>query len=86
MAKAKENREQRRRQQFGGHRATNEAGWPASSPNPVFGGQPAPDDAEAGRPDQDQAEATGAGSGGATEGSQRVVRHSATHASNTQKQ
>jgi hypothetical protein len=83
---ADQNRAERRRKQFGDHRTTSETGWPTSAPNPVFGEGAAPDDAQAGRPDQDQVEQTGAGSGGATEGSQRVVRHSGTHATNTQKQ
>lgn len=82
---AERNREERRRKQFGGHRAKEDAGWPTSAPNPVFGGGPAPDDAETGRPDQDQTEQTGAGTGGATEGAGRVRRHAGTHATNTQK-
>ena len=85
MPKPKENREERRRKQFGGHRPASETTWPTSAPNPVFGGQDAPGEAEAGQPDQDQKANTGAGTGGATESKARVVRHDGTHATNSQK-
>ena len=86
MAKQTENREERRRKQFGGHRPTTETNWPASAPNPVFGDADAPKDALAGGGDQDEKAATGAGTGGATESDGRIVRHQGTHATNTQKQ
>src|SRR5215218_2663350 len=63
----KQNREQRRKQQFGTHRPDDEARWPTSAPNPVFGETEAPDKATTGRPDQDQTAETGPGTGGATE-------------------
>jgi hypothetical protein len=56
------NREERRREQFGKTRSNVDSQWPATEPNPAFGG-----DAVAGRPDQDQTDLTGPGTGGATQ-------------------
>jgi hypothetical protein len=83
------NREQRRAAKFGRHQAPtsqpNANPWPETSPNPVFGGSDAPDDATAGRPDQDQTTATGAGTGGATEQSDRAPRREGARAGNSTK-
>jgi hypothetical protein len=79
------NRAQRRREQFGKHRAATEPGWPASAPNPVFGDGPAPREGETGRPDEDQTDLTGPGTGGATEDGGRIPRHDGSHAANSAK-
>ena len=46
-----QNRQERRRQQFGGGRATEHGGWPTTQPNPALVGEsdatPAADDAPA---------------------------------------
>jgi hypothetical protein len=83
----KPNREQRRREKFGGHRSKGTEPWPASEPNPAFGGAGAgaENEAQAGRPDQDQTKLTGPGTGGATEQEGRVPRHEGTHATNSAK-
>ena len=60
------NREERRREQFGKTRSNADSQWPASEPNPAFG------DAFAGRPDQDQTDLTGPGTGGATQSDGRT--------------
>ena len=64
------NREQRRREKFGGagpvgREQPNQ--WPESQPNPALGTGGGTGDAVTGRPDQDQTNMTGAGAGGATE-------------------
>lgn len=79
------NREQRRQAKFGGRRADDKAAWPTSQPNPAFGGGEAPDDAKAGRPDQDETKMTGTGTGGATESPDRMPEHEGTHGSNSAK-
>ena len=75
----KQNREQRRQAKFGGGRASEKGTWPTSEPNPVFGAAEGPEDATAGRPDQDQTKVTGTGTGGATESPDRMPEHEATH-------
>jgi hypothetical protein len=85
----KPNREQRRREKFGrpGNVGQHDAldPWPESQANPAFerGG----DDQKAytGRPDQDVTRQTGAGTGGATEGNERVIDREGIHGSNSQK-
>jgi hypothetical protein len=47
----KPNRAERRRNKFGGGRATDHGGWPTVQPNPVFSGD-ASDDAAAATPEQ----------------------------------
>jgi hypothetical protein len=47
----KPNRAERRRNKFGGGRATEHGGWPTVQPNPVFTGD-APDDGSAAAPEQ----------------------------------
>jgi hypothetical protein len=64
------NREQRRREKFGGagpvgREQPNQ--WPESQPNPALGTGGGSGDAVTGRADQDQTNMTGAGAGGATE-------------------
>ena len=97
-AKPKEpklNREQRRRQKFGGGRADAEGGWPTSQPNPAFG-ETGQDDGEAVPapaasaavpvpPADVESEPSGPGTGGATEQAGRVARHEGTHATNSAK-
>ena len=95
-AKAEEpklNREQRRRQKFGGGRADAEGGWPTSQPNPAFGesGEEAAEAAPAAAPPVQpppvdvENEPSGPGTGGATEQAGRVPRHQGTHATNSAK-
>jgi hypothetical protein len=79
-AMEKQNRAQRRKGKFGGGRTDEQRAWPASRPNPVFGAQPTAD-AAAGAPDQDRTDATGAGTGGATEQADRAPRDPGTDAS-----
>ncbi|MBA2719606.1 MAG: hypothetical protein H0U52_10245 [Chloroflexi bacterium] len=81
----KHNREQRRQAKFGGGRAKDQGGWPTGEPNPVFGGGEAPEEAIAGRPDQDQTKLTGPGTGGATEQDERMPHHEGVHGSNSAK-
>ncbi len=81
----KQNREQRRQAKFGGGRAKKHGGWPTDEPNPVFGGSEAPEEAIAGRPDQDQTKMTGTGTGGATESPDRMPEHEGTHGGNSAK-
>jgi hypothetical protein len=81
----KKNREQRRQEKFGGGRSSAQGGWPTSEPNPVFGGAEAPEEATAGRPDQDQTKLTGPGTGGATEHAERMPEHEGTHGGNSAK-
>lgn len=85
----KPNREQRRREKFG--RAGNvtqqdlQDPWPESQANPAFGRGGDDQQAYTGRPDQDVTRQTGAGTGGATEGSERVIEQEGIHGSGTQK-
>ena len=79
------NREQRRREKFGGHRVSEKEPWPTSRPNPALAAAGNEDEAKAGRPDQDQTKLTGPGTGGATEQEGRVPRHEGTHATNSTK-
>jgi hypothetical protein len=90
----KPNREQRRRQKFGHAGGATKDPWPQSEANPVFGqGGPADDAGEAtgdpaahtGRPDQDVTHQTGPGSGGATEGSGRIVDREGIHSGDSAK-
>jgi len=46
----KPNRAERRRNRFGGGRATEHGGWPTHQPNPVFTGDGAADEAEPATP------------------------------------
>lgn len=80
----KQNRAQRRKSKFGQGRATELGGWPTTRPNPVFGTDPT-DDAVAGRPDQDQTDLVGPGTGGATEHADRMPEHEGVHGSNSAK-
>jgi hypothetical protein len=50
---AEKNREQRRREKFGGGRASEAGGWPSKRPNPVFTEAGDPVDAVAAVPDQE---------------------------------
>jgi hypothetical protein len=95
-AKAEEpklNREQRRRQKFGGVRADAEGGWPSSRPNPAFGesGEEAAEATAPAAPPVEpppvdvENEPRGPGTGGATEQAGRVARHEGTHATNSAK-
>ena len=68
------NREQRRAQKFGKHRPTADQPWPPSEPNPAVGS-----DAVAGRPDQDQTDLTGPGTGGATQSDGRTPHYEGVH-------
>jgi hypothetical protein len=77
------NRQERRKQQFGSHRPTDQA-WPTTQPNPAFGAD-ATDEAVAGSPDQDQTAETGPGTGGATEQAGRAPRHEGAKAGNSTK-
>jgi hypothetical protein len=54
----KQNRAERRRNKFGGGRATEHGGWPTHQPNPVFGAD-APDGGTA-PPEPDRATTTDA--------------------------
>jgi hypothetical protein len=67
------NREQRRAARFGRHRPDPHEPWPVNKPNPALG------DAVAGRPDQDQTDLTGPGTGGASEPDGRTPHHEGTH-------
>jgi hypothetical protein len=86
----KPNREQRRREKFG--RAGNSIQhdphdpWPQRESNPAFGRGGDDQEAYTGGPDQDVTRQTGAGTGGATEGNERIVNREGIHGSNTQKQ
>jgi hypothetical protein len=65
----KQNRAERRRNKFGGGRATEHGGWPTVQPNPVFSGDtPAEADgdapADAPSPDEPEADKAVAGSPG----------------------
>jgi hypothetical protein len=79
------NREQRRREKYGKAGGVTKEPWPASETNPAL--KRAGDDhaAHSGQPDQDVTHQTGAGTGGATEGDERVVDREGIHGSNTQK-
>jgi hypothetical protein len=90
----KMNREQRRREKFGRTRDATKEPWPQSRANPAFGqGGPADDVAEAagdsgahtGTPDQDVTHETGPGSGGATEGPDRIVDREGIHSGDSAK-
>jgi hypothetical protein len=75
-----QNREQRRRERFGGSGPSgfaNETGQqnPPAAPPPTDG----PDDSVTGTQDQSQTKLTGAGTGGATEPDERTARHSGAH-------
>lgn len=86
----KPNREQRRREKFGHAGGATKEPWPQSEANPAFGqggavdqtGDPA---AHSGAPDQDVTHQTGPGSGGATEGSDRVVDREGIHSGDSAK-
>lgn len=69
------NREQRRREKFGkpGNVARSPEPWPERRPNPAYGQGADEQAAHAGRPDQDVTRNTGPGTGGATEGDDRVI-------------
>jgi hypothetical protein len=71
----RKNREERRRERFGRHRPDAQGGWPASQLNPAFG----KDEARTGRPDQDQTDLTGPGTGGASEPDGRTPHHEGAH-------
>jgi hypothetical protein len=75
QATGRKNREQRRRERFGQHRTEAQGGWPASQPNPAFG----KDESRTGRPDQDQTDLTGPGTGGASEPDGRTPHHEGAH-------
>jgi hypothetical protein len=75
----RKNREERRRERFGRHRPEAQGGWPASQPNPAFG----KDEARTGRPDQDQTDLTGPGTGGASEPDGRTPHHEGAHPGDT---
>ena len=85
----KPNREQRRRAKYGN--AGNVTGhdplapWPESEANPAFGRGGDDQQAYTGQPDQDVTRQTGPGTGGATEGNERVIDREGIHGSNTQK-
>ena len=68
-----ENREQRRAAKFGRHRPDSHEPWPTTQPNPAMR------DAVAGRPDQDQTDLTGPGTGGATESDGRTPHYEGAH-------
>jgi hypothetical protein len=51
----KQNRAERRRNKFGGGRATEHGGWPTHQPNPVFSGDAAPGEPETAPPDKTKA-------------------------------
>jgi hypothetical protein len=80
------NREQRRAERFGPNDQVQDNRRPESENNPAFGGSGGGegDDSEsyAGRPDQDVVRQTGAGSGGATEGDDRIVEREGIHLGN----
>jgi hypothetical protein len=88
-ATPKPNREQRRRAKFGnaGNVTRHDplAPWPESEANPAFGRGGDDQEAYTGGPDQDVTRQTGTGTGGATEGSERVIDREGIHGSNTQK-
>jgi hypothetical protein len=76
------NREQRRREAFGGAGPSGYANDdatgrtnPAATPPPTDG----PDESVTGNQDQSQTRLTGAGTGGATEADERTPRHSGAH-------
>ena len=46
----KPNRAERRKNKFGGGRATEHGGWPTHLPNPVFSGDAPPEDVPAAKP------------------------------------
>jgi hypothetical protein len=82
------NREERRRAKFGragNTKAKTNEPWPESEANPAFGRAGEERDAHTGRPDQDVTKLAGPGTGGATEGAERVIDREGIHGSNTQK-
>jgi hypothetical protein len=82
------NREERRRAKFGragNIKAKTNEPWPESEANPAFGRGGEEREAHTGRPDQDITKLAGPGTGGATEGAERVVDREGIHGSNTQK-
>ena len=79
------NREQRRREKYGKAGGATKSPWPASEDNPVLK-RPADDQAaHTGEPDQDVTHQTGPGTGGATEGDDRVVDREGIHSSDSAK-
>lgn len=50
------NRAQRRKSRFGTGRSTEHGGWPTSQPNPVFGAEPATDEATVDKDDEKPAD------------------------------
>jgi hypothetical protein len=89
----KKNREQRRREKFGHTGGVTKEPWPQSEANPAFspsvtdspGEAPSDPAAHKGRPDQDVTHDTGPGTGGETEGPDRIADREGIHGSNTQK-
>jgi hypothetical protein len=53
----KQNRAERRKNKFGGGRATERGGWPTVQPNPVFSEEPAPEDPQPRTAGMDQGDA-----------------------------
>jgi hypothetical protein len=56
----KPNRAERRRNKFGGGRATAQGGWPTVQPNPVFHPEAEPGETEPASPTPDDNQATAA--------------------------
>jgi hypothetical protein len=79
------NRDQRRRAKFGRAGGVAKEAWPQSEANPAFGHLDHDSAAHTGNPDQDATHQTGAGTGGATEGNNRIVEREEIHGSNAQK-
>jgi hypothetical protein len=73
------NREQRRREKYGKTGGVTKEPWPASEGNPALKRSGDDQAAHSGRPDQDVTHQTGPGSGGATEGADRVVDREGIH-------
>jgi hypothetical protein len=78
MAGRKQNREQRRAEEFG-------RPDPSVIRSPFSADDIPANEAVSGRPDQGQTDRTGPGSGGATQTDDRVARHEGTHATNSAK-
>jgi hypothetical protein len=83
MAGNKQNREQRRAEEFG--RPDPTAIKSPFSADDLPANEVPADEATAGRPDQGPTDRTGPGTGGATQNDDRVARHEGSHATNSAK-
>jgi hypothetical protein len=79
------NRDQRRRQKYGKAGGATKEPWPASEDNPVLKRSADDHASHTGKPDHAAADQTGPGSGGATEGDDRIVEREGIHSGDSAK-